>query len=204
MLCKYLDKPFRHFILKDFFPCREEWRRDLGRTEDYFQTLVSAFEMRLAVGVLRIPGGHGLDITKAGGGIVPTLTASSSTGGSRARKVSTDSDSAGPMDRSESKTSVDSGYEAVSGRGGGSHHDHHLETVIDKIRAKFRHDSTTSPTDSEVSDSSCILCTTVGQELGPLIENSDVHLVRQCMEIFVCTVLKQPVCRKMFGTCVGT
>ena len=116
----------------------------MGRTEDYFQTLVSAFEMRLAVGVLRIPGGQGLDVTKAGGGVVPTLTA---TGSSRARKVSTDSDSAGgPMDRSESKTSVDSGYEAVSGR-----HDHHLETVIDKIRAKFRHDSTTSPTDSEVS-----------------------------------------------------
>ena len=158
----------------------------MGRTEDYFQTLVSAFEMRLAVGVLRIPGGHGLDVTKAGV-VVPTLTASS-TGSSRARKVSTDSDSAGPMDRSESKTSVDSGYEAVasSGRGGGPgsshHHDHHLETVIDKIRAKFRHDSTTSPTDSEVSATTHHAI--VGQELVRFVENSDVHQVRQCMEIF--------------------
>ena len=40
---------------------RESWTEDKGRTEDYFQTLLTAFEMRLAVGVLRVPGG--LDVS---------------------------------------------------------------------------------------------------------------------------------------------
>ena len=54
---------------------RESWAEDRGRTEDYFQTLLTAFEMRLAVGVLRVPGG--LDVSYSSANITNKYSKSS-------------------------------------------------------------------------------------------------------------------------------
>ena len=84
---------------------REDWIQDLGQTEEYFKTLQSAFEMHLAVGVLRINGG--LDISNKGDGVADLVSQLS-----RQNKISQPSDSSLNFDdRCGSKSSVDSGVE---------------------------------------------------------------------------------------------